>query len=37
MEARVKADLWYINNWSYSLDIKILLKTFAALLAHEAY
>ena len=37
MEARVKADLWYINNWSYSLDIKILFKTFAALLAHEAY
>jgi len=27
MERRVDFDLWYINNWSFSLDIRILLKT----------
>jgi Undecaprenyl-phosphate glucose phosphotransferase len=25
---RVKLDLWYINNWSFWLDIQILIKTF---------
>jgi Undecaprenyl-phosphate glucose phosphotransferase len=25
---RVKLDLWYINNWSFWLDIHILMKTF---------
>ena len=25
---RVKFDLWYINNWSFWLDIQILIKTF---------
>ncbi len=28
IEARVKYDIWYIENWSLLLDIKILLKTF---------
>ncbi len=37
MEKRVEHDLWYINNWSFWLDIKIILRTFAALLSHEAY
>lgn len=27
IEARVKYDIWYIENWSLLLDIKILLKT----------
>ena len=27
MEARVKADLWYIDNWSTILDLKIILRT----------
>lgn len=27
MEARVKADIWYIENWSLILDIKIVLRT----------
>jgi len=27
IEERVKYDIWYINHWSVSLDIKILLKT----------
>jgi len=38
MEKRVDLDLWYINNWSLLLDIKILLKTFAAVMGQkEAY
>ena len=27
MEERVKADIWYIDNWSLALDIKIILRT----------
>ncbi len=38
MEKRVDLDLWYINNWSLWLDVKILLKTFAAVMGQkEAY
>ena len=38
MEQRVEHDLWYINNWSLWLDIKILMKTFAAVIGQkEAY
>jgi Undecaprenyl-phosphate glucose phosphotransferase len=38
MEKRVDFDLWYINNWSLWLDIKILLKTFAVVIGQkEAY
>jgi Undecaprenyl-phosphate glucose phosphotransferase len=38
MERRVDFDLWYINNWSLWLDIKILLKTFAVVIGQkEAY
>jgi Undecaprenyl-phosphate glucose phosphotransferase len=28
ISARVKLDLWYINNWSLWLDVQILIKTF---------
>ena len=27
IEARVKYDIWYIENWSLELDIRILLRT----------
>ena len=27
MARRVEYDLWYINNWSFWLDLKILLRT----------
>ncbi len=37
MEARVQRDLWYINNWSLWLDIKLIGQTFFALCFHEAY
>lgn len=35
MEARVEHDVWYINNWSLTLDIWILLRTVAALLRNK--
>jgi len=28
IEARIRCDIWYIDNWSPGLDIKILLRTF---------
>ncbi len=34
-EDMVRLDLYYIENWSLSLDIKILLKTLGAVLRHE--
>jgi Undecaprenyl-phosphate glucose phosphotransferase len=38
MERRVEHDLWYINNWSPLLDLKIVLKTvFVALRQNAAY
>jgi lipopolysaccharide/colanic/teichoic acid biosynthesis glycosyltransferase len=38
MEKRVELDLWYINNWSLWLDIKILVRTFATVIGQkEAY
>jgi len=29
---RIELDLWYINNWSLWMDLKIILKTFKAFL-----
>jgi undecaprenyl-phosphate galactose phosphotransferase/putative colanic acid biosynthesis UDP-glucose lipid carrier transferase len=37
MQKRVEADLWYINNWSLMLDLKIMVRTCLALLRHDAY
>ncbi|WP_310558126.1 undecaprenyl-phosphate glucose phosphotransferase [Flavobacterium sp.] len=30
MEARVEYDIWYIENWNFILDLKIIWKTFTA-------
>ena len=32
MKRRVELDLWYIDNWKISLDLKIIAKTFAVIL-----
>jgi putative colanic acid biosynthesis UDP-glucose lipid carrier transferase len=37
MKKRVEYDMQYINNWSFWLDIEILIKTFPALLRNDAY
>jgi Undecaprenyl-phosphate glucose phosphotransferase len=37
MARRVEFDLWYINNWSYWLDFKILLRTLIVGLQPTAY
>lgn len=35
MEGRVRADVWYIENWSFTLDIKIIILTIINLLRGE--
>ncbi|WP_426418680.1 undecaprenyl-phosphate glucose phosphotransferase [Bradyrhizobium genosp. A] len=38
MERRIALDLWYIDNWSVALDIRIILRTFFEVIrAHNAY
>lgn len=37
MERRVERDLWYINNWSLTLDFKIMAMTCITLFRPEAY
>ena len=35
---RVELDLWYINNWSFFLDLQIVLRTFFELIrSRNAY
>lgn len=35
MEARVKRDIWYIENWSFWLDIKIIFMTVFSMVIHD--
>jgi Undecaprenyl-phosphate glucose phosphotransferase len=35
MKARIELDLWYINNWSLTLDIQIVAKTLVELIRHR--
>ena len=35
MKKRMEMDLWYLNNWSLSLDIVIILKTFLVIFKHK--
>lgn len=35
MAARIRHDVWYVNNWSIGLDLVILLRTAYALIAHK--
>ena len=37
MVERVEADLWYVNNWSFLLDLKIMLRTLVLGLQSTAY
>ncbi|MFG1274019.1 undecaprenyl-phosphate glucose phosphotransferase [Xanthobacter flavus] len=37
MERRIEMDLWYINNWSVWVDMKIIMKTFVEVLRKDAY
>ena len=37
MEKRVEYDVWYVSNWSIWLDLKIMVRTAAALMYQEAY
>ncbi|MBR0830474.1 undecaprenyl-phosphate glucose phosphotransferase [Bradyrhizobium manausense] len=37
MEKRVEYDVWYVSNWSIWLDLKIMVRTAAAVLFQEAY
>lgn len=35
MENRVKADIWYVENWSFALDIRIMCRTVANMIRHD--
>ena len=37
MERRIALDLWYVNNWSLTLDFRILWRTCFEILNHDAY
>jgi len=37
MADRVEWDLWYINNWNFLLDIRIICQTFVSLITHESF
>lgn len=35
MKERLKLDVWYIENWSFYLDIKIIINTFTSMLTNK--
>ena len=35
MEERIKKDIWYVENWSLLLDIKIIIKTITNVFGGE--
>ncbi len=35
MEARVKADIWYVENWSFDLDLRIMWHTLVNMIKHN--
>lgn len=35
MENRVKADIWYVENWSFGLDLRIMWRTLVNMLKHN--
>ena len=35
MEGRIKQDVWYIENWTFWLDLKIIFKTVANMVKGE--
>jgi putative colanic acid biosynthesis UDP-glucose lipid carrier transferase len=37
MRARVKADVWYMQNWSFDLDLKIIFSTFFKTIKGDKY
>ena len=37
MKRRVELDLWYINNWSFWLDLRVIARTCVALVSRTAY
>lgn len=37
MKARVEADVWYMENWSFTLDIKIIFSTFFKSIIGDKY
>jgi len=37
MVRRIERDVWYINNWSLALDLRLLAQTTVTLLRAEAY
>jgi lipopolysaccharide/colanic/teichoic acid biosynthesis glycosyltransferase len=37
MQARVEADVWYMQNWSFDLDLKIIFSTFFKTIIGDKY
>ncbi len=35
MEERIRRDIWYIENWSFSLDLHIIFLTFTSIFKHD--
>ena len=35
MEGRIKRDIWYVENWSFWLDLHIIVRTFLSIFIHD--